>query len=125
MATVAQTTYRAGQGISNTWPDIRLTLEALGSALLFLFLVTQIPGLKLQTEFGEYFLALVVITFLLSVMIAAAVPFNWMVGLVFFGSIVVPLSEVTMTGAYNVVTTGLMFGAVFRIRPTKIQLTRI
>ncbi len=89
-----------------------------------MFLVTKIPGLNLQSEFGDYFLPLVVAVFVASVLIAVLAPFDWMLGLILIGSIVVPLSEVTATGAYNVVTTGLLFGALFRIRPNQLRLNR-
>ncbi len=124
METAVQRTYRYGRGSVLIWPDVRLALEALGASFIFLFLVTKIPGLILQSEFGDYFLPLVVAVFVASVLIAVLAPFDWMLGLILIGSIVVPLSEVPATGAYNVATSGLLFGALFRIRPNQMRLNR-
>lgn len=105
-------------------PKIKLGLLALSSSLLFLFLVTNIPTIQLQTEFGDLLLFWVAVAFFLSVFAGVFLKLEWVLVILLFAAFVFPLTEVTLTGSYNVCTTGLLFGTLFRIRPSQIHLQR-
>lgn len=103
---------------------IRLGLIALSASLVFLFLVTNIPTIQLQTNFGDFFLFWVAAIFLSSVFAGVFLKLEWVLVFLLFAAVVFPLTEVTLTGSYNVCTTGLLFGTLFRIRPSQIHLQK-
>ncbi len=97
-------------------------LFMLAAALLFMAAVYKTPAIDLQQSDGNLFLLLIAGAFAIATVVSASLKLEYSLLLLIAAVFTLPLTRVTESGSYNVVSAGLFFGALIHLRYTGIRL---
>ncbi len=96
------------------------------ASLFFAFLVVNIPTIQVvdRPRFGEHFLEYVLLIFVLSTLLGSLLKLDRLIPILLIVVFIIPHTNVTASGWYNIVSTGILFGSLFQFRFHRIHLVK-
>jgi len=109
---------------STTQQKARLMIILAAGALVFVTIFAKLPIVTIQPIYSDPFPYLIAAVFILAVIAGAMVKLEYALLAVLFIAFVFPLTRVTASADFNVLSTGMTIGAVTQLRISELRLDR-